>query len=85
MTIYARLGVPEVWRHDVRRGKFTFWALQPDGAYGEVTRSLGFPLLAPDDIQAQLRAAEESPSFNRWIAQLTDWVRDVIRPRLGPA
>ena len=83
MAIYARLGVPEVWRHDVRRDTLTFWALQPDGTYQAVPRSLGFPFLTPDDVLSQVKLAEEIKSRTRWFRQLTTWVQDVIRPRLA--
>jgi len=85
MAIYARLGVPEVWRHDVRRGTLGFWALQADGTYQLNATSLGFPFLTPADVMFQMKQAEEIKSQTRWFAQLTDWVRDVIRSRLDPA
>lgn len=85
LAIYAQLGVPEVWRHDVRRGRLSFLALHPDGTYREVSRSLGFPFLTPEDVLFQVRRAEELKSRPRWFRQLRDWVRDEIRPRLDPA
>ena len=85
VPIYARLGVPEVWRLDVRRQTLTFGVLRPDATYEAVSASLAFPFLAPADVLDQLRRAEESKSRNRWFLQLNDWVRDVIRPRLDPA
>src|SRR5205823_2966865 len=47
MSIYAALGVPEVWR--LTRQGMTFHALRPDGTYAEVANSLSFPLLAAAD------------------------------------
>ena len=85
MAIYARLGVPEVWRLDVRRKVLTFWALQPDGSYQSTPQSLGLPFLTPADVLLQIQRAEETRSTIRWLGQLADWVRDVIRPRLNPA
>ena len=83
MPIYARLGVPEVWRHDVRRDTLTFWLLQPDGTYQAVPHSLGFPFLTSDDVLGQVKLAKEIKSRTRWFRQLTTWVQDVIRPRLA--
>jgi len=83
MAIYARLGVAEVWRHDVRRGKLGFWRLGADGQYAAIDRSLGFPFLGPEDVLSQVKRAEEIKSFTRWFVQLGDWVRDVIRPRFN--
>lgn len=85
MAIYARLGVPEVWRHDVRRKSLTFWGLGDDGIYRPIAQSLGFPFLTPDDVLMQIQRAEEIRSSIRWLAQLADWVRDEIRPRLNQA
>ena len=85
MPIYARIGVPEVWRHDVRRGTLGFWALGSDGSYREVTHSPALPFLTPADVLFQVQQAEAIRSRTRWFRQLTDWVRDVIVPRLDPA
>lgn len=85
MLIDARLGVPEVWRHDVRRGTLGFFALQPDGTYASIPRSLGFPCLTPADLLFQVDQAATIGSSPRWHAQLNDRARDVIRPRLDPA
>ena len=82
VAIYAHLGVPEVWRHDVRRDTLTFSTLRPDGTYQAVPQSLGFPFLTPDDVLGQLKLAMASQSRNRWFRQLTDWVQNVIVPRL---
>ena len=82
MAIYAQLGVPEVWRHDVRHGTLTFWALRPDRTYQALPHSVGLPFLTPDDVLGQVKLAEEIRSRTRWFVQLTAWVRDVIRPRI---
>jgi len=83
MRIYARLGVPEVWRVDARRGTVGFWTLADDGGYRPASRSRGLPMLGPEDVLAQLHLADEIKQYNRWHAQLTRWVRDVIVPRVG--
>ena len=83
MPIYAQIGVPEVWRHDVRRGTLEFLALEPDGSYRPVSQSPAFPFLSPDDVLFQVRRAEEIRSRTRWFRQLNEWVRDVIAPRLN--
>ena len=82
MAIYACLGVSEVWRHDVRRNKLSFWSLGADGQYAAIERSLGFPFLGPEDVLFQIKRAEEINSFTRWFGQLNDWVRDTIVPRV---
>src|SRR5438876_2601888 len=52
MSIYARLGVPEVWRLDA--GGLSCQVLQPDGRYAEQTHSLAFPQFAPVELTAYL-------------------------------
>ncbi|HUY33855.1 MAG TPA: Uma2 family endonuclease [Pirellulales bacterium] len=48
MPVYAALGVPEVWRHDLRQ--LTFNKLGKTGAYQPIRRSLAFPFLRPEDV-----------------------------------
>jgi Uma2 family endonuclease len=83
LAIYARMGVPEVWRLDVKRGTLTFLALNEAGAYEPTPRSKNLPVLAPSDVLEQLRLAEELGSTSRWFARLADWVRVTLLPRLG--
>ena len=85
VAIYARMGVPEFWRHDVRRDALGFHSLQEDGTYAPTPRSVHFPFLAPDDVLYQVRRSGEFASYTDWFVELMDWVRDVIRPRLDPA
>ena len=82
MAIYARLGVPEVWRLDVRRRQLGFWKLGSDGRYAAVAASPGFPFLTPADVRLQFSRAEAIKSYTRWSLELHAWVRDVVRPRL---
>jgi hypothetical protein len=48
LSIYARLGVVEVWR--LEPGGLNFHVLQADGAYTLAARSSSFPLVTPADI-----------------------------------
>ena len=83
MAIYAQLGLPEVWRHDARRGTLGFWHLQEEGTYAPLATSVAFPFLTTADVLQQVQRADELPSYIDWFGQLTDWVRDVILPRLS--
>lgn len=83
LAIYARMGVPEVWRLDVGRGTLAFLARDEAGVYQPVARSKNLPALAPDDVLSQLRLAEEMGSASRWYAQLPEWVRATLMRRLG--
>jgi Uma2 family endonuclease len=81
MAIYARPGVPEVWRLDPKRGTLSFLVLGEDGAYRPATHSRNLPLLKPEDVSVQLKLAAEIGSYSRWYAQLNEWVRTTILPR----
>ena len=82
MIVYGRLGVPEVWRINLKREMVGFWSLGDDGTYAPIDRSTAFPFLGPGDVLAQLLLAEPLVA-SRWHAQLDGWVRDVLLPRLG--
>ena len=81
MIVWGRLGVPEVWRVDAESETVGFSLRREDGAYVAVEKSLAFPTLTPDDVNGQIRLADELGS-GRWFAQLGDWVRDVVVPRM---
>jgi Uma2 family endonuclease len=83
IATYARLGVPEVWRFDVRRKTVEFLLLGEDGTYHTAARSRGLSPLGPEDVLGQLRLAEETASISRWFAQLNEWVRTTILPRMA--
>jgi Uma2 family endonuclease len=82
IAAYARIGVPEVWRLDARRGTVEFLTLGPDGAYKPVTQSRNLPLFKPEDLLSLLKIAEESTPFSRWSRVLDEWVRTTILPRM---
>jgi Uma2 family endonuclease len=82
VAVWGRLGVPEVWRLDLKRWTLTFGVRQPDGTYAPAPRSAGLTPLEPNDVLEQLRLAEQLGS-SRWYAQLDGWVRGTILPRRG--
>ena len=82
VTVWGRLGVPEVWRFHVKRETIVFGVRQEDGTYAPVPRSAALPVLEPDDVLSQLRLAGQLGS-SRWYAQLDGWVRNVLLPRRG--
>jgi hypothetical protein len=73
MAVYARLGVPEVWRFDATTGACAFWLRGGDGAYAASSTSRAIPGLTTEDVRSQLRAAEEAP-VAQWFAALPRWV-----------
>jgi Uma2 family endonuclease len=77
LEIYARLGVPEIWRFD---GEIlTVLVLQADGSYVASDRSAAFPFLPMDEVARFLLDPEMSDE-SRWGRTLRRWVRDVLLP-----
>jgi Uma2 family endonuclease len=72
MSIYATLGVPEVWRLDNRT--LTFHALGAKRSYSAVSHSLSFPLVTAADLMPFL-ALCASQEENSVLRQFRAWVR----------
>lgn len=80
MSIYAGLGVPEVWRLD--GPTLTFQALGAGSAYSGAATSLAFPRLAPADL---LRFLALLPAEENGVArQFRAWVRQHLVPPPAP-
>lgn len=73
-SIYAALGVPEVWRWDGQ--DLRFLQLGDDGKYTEISASLNLPQIKSDDLQRFMRMQPGTPvveileSFGRWAREL---------------
>lgn len=83
MSIYAALGVPEVWRFDGQ--SLTFEVLGPDGKYETRSHSLAFPQLTPADLLRFLPLLATLDE-NAVVAQFRAWVRQQLTgggPRPG--
>jgi Uma2 family endonuclease len=73
MSIYAALGVPEVWRMDNQT--LTFHALDANRKkYTAITHSLSFPLVTPADLM-NFMAMCASQDENSVIRQFRTWVQ----------
>jgi Uma2 family endonuclease len=72
MSIYAVLGVPEVWR--VENQTLTFHALQANRKYSVISNSLSFPLATPADLMGFL-ALRANQDENSVVRQFRTWVR----------
>jgi Uma2 family endonuclease len=57
-SIYARLGVPEIWRW--RNGRLIVLGLQPDASYAELERSISLPDFPLDELAAALAQVPQS-------------------------
>ena len=77
LPIYARLGVPEVWRYDVRKNALWFGRLA-GMAYVEVGRSVALPRLTPALVLQALDVFDEGEmDENAWFEWLKGWARDL--------
>jgi len=76
LSLFAAVGVPEVWRH--ANGRFTFMHFS-DGAYvaGEESRAL--PGVTVTDVSA-LIAAVGTTGRAAWLRRVSDWARTLPRP-----
>jgi Uma2 family endonuclease len=77
-SIYAALGVPEIWRYDKER--FTPWHRQADGTYAARDHSLAFPDLPMVDFNRFVKLALTT-SQHEAVKAFQTWLRS--RPRPG--
>ncbi|HET6882295.1 MAG TPA: Uma2 family endonuclease [Pirellulales bacterium] len=77
MSIYAALGVPEVWRVTLEGLTFNFLE---GGVYQVRPHSLSFPQLASADVLAFLAQLGQTGTADL-IAQFREWVRQVLLGR----
>jgi Uma2 family endonuclease len=73
LSIYAALGVPEIWRLD--GDALTFYVLGPGPAYQIVATSRSFPLVAPADLLRFLQLARQAANENPVVGQFRAWIR----------
>jgi Uma2 family endonuclease len=83
MSIYAALGVPEVWRLDEHG--LTFHVLGSDGRYAESPVSRAFPMVTPADLSGFL-ALRSQLDENAVVQKVRAWIRQQAGgPSLPPA
>ncbi len=73
MSIYAGLGVPEVWCLD--GDTLTFHVLDKNGTYAGAPASQAFPLIAPANLVSFLQQARQGSDNNTVVRQFRDWIR----------
>jgi Uma2 family endonuclease len=76
LSIYAALGVPEVWRYDGRR--LTVMLLQPDRTYSASAASAAFPFLPLPEFERFL-ARRDSTHETTLVRDFHDWVKANLR------
>jgi Uma2 family endonuclease len=76
-TIYADLGVPEIWEY--HQGTLTVHQLQSDGTYQTVPTSPSLPMVPIEGIQRFLDQRGQ-PNETAWIRSFREWASTLIRP-----
>jgi len=76
-SIYAALGVPELWRYDGKR--FEVLLLGPGGSYESSTRSIAFPFLPLDEVERFVLLSSSTPETTL-IRSFRAWVKQNIKP-----
>lgn len=79
-TIYAALGIPELWTYDDR---LRIGRLGADGTYEDVPRSQFLPVSA-DEVDAWV-AKSDGMMLSDWIDELGEWTGAELVPRHGIA
>ncbi len=82
LSIYAALGVPEIWRFD--GATFHIHRRQPDGSYLELERSEALPFLIPGEVVEWMIRGEEEDDDVEWSQQVHEWARVELVRRLRP-
>ena len=72
MSIYADLGVPELWLYD--GSSLRVFRLQAEGTYARRQQSFAFPFLDLNEIQRFMVRCEETDETS-WIRPFRAWVR----------
>jgi Uma2 family endonuclease len=75
-SIYAALGVPEIWR--LEGDTMSFYVLDAAGAYDSAAASLSFPLVTPADLPPFLEQARQAGDENAVMRQFRAWIRQRI-------
>ena len=79
MGVYAKLGIPEIWRYDGE--SLRVYLLQDDGHYAETETSRSLPFLLPGEVARFLEQAGPM-DHSEWGRQFRQWVRDELAVRL---
>ena len=74
LSIYAQLGVPEIWRFDGR--ELRFWKHGTDKSYRQVENSVAFPSLRPEHLLPYLRINNEEGETTR-LRRFAEWLREM--------
>lgn len=79
LAVYARLRVPEVWRHDIDAKTLRFERLGADREYRPTDTSVALPMVARAWVLDVVNRGE-GLTDSRYEALLEGWVRDELAP-----
>jgi Uma2 family endonuclease len=82
MSIYADLGVPEVWRFDGET--FSIQLLAEGKAFEASDRSPALPLLPPDVVQRFLERSDAMDDTELMV-EFLEWIRKEVKKKKKPA
>ncbi len=83
LPIYAKLGVPEVWRYRTKGPTLVFVGLNDRGTYDPLERSRSLPMLTPARVLEAL-AMCAGISESAWDRRIREWVRNEFLAAPGP-
>ena len=72
LPVFAKIGVPEIWRH--QRGRLRFYRLSSQGAYESTERSVAFPFLKAADIMRFVKRRSEIGE-NAVVREFVKWAQ----------
>lgn len=72
MPVFARIGVPEIWR--VERGRVRFYRLKSKSEYEAVQHSIAFPFLRPADLMRFVKRRAEIGE-NAVVREFVEWAK----------
>jgi hypothetical protein len=78
VSIYAELGVPEVWRYDGLR--LTIYQLDRNRQYQPCESSLSLPGLTPAGVERFMELGKTTPK-RQWAREIRAWARAELTPR----
>ncbi len=72
MPVFAKIGVPEIWR--IERGRVRFYRLKSRTKYEAVDRSVAFPFLKPADLMRFVKRRGELGE-NAVVREFVEWAK----------
>ena len=72
MPVFAKIGVPEIWR--LERGRVRFYRLRSKSKYEAVERSIAFPFLKPADLMRFVKRRAEIGE-NAVVREFVEWAK----------